>query len=127
MLAGFKKGLALKQLYSHARAFVLPSSHEGLPIAILEALSFGLPVLASGIPANLEIGLPAECYFGVGDVATLTERLVALTQTPDDDAERAARIRWVTGLYDWRRIAKQTHDVYCRVLGRDGLLIERPL
>ena len=52
VLTGFLNGVALEQLYSHAGAFVLPSSHEGLPIVALEALSYGLPVLASDIPAN---------------------------------------------------------------------------
>src|SRR5260221_4349777 len=48
---GFQSGVALHGLYANAGLFVLPSSHEGLPIAILEALSFGVPVVASDIPA----------------------------------------------------------------------------
>ena len=127
LLAGFKKGHALKQLYSHAGAFVLPSSHEGLPIAILEALSYGLPVLASDIPPNREINLPRECYFPVGDVSALAQRLTTIAETPEDDAARESRIRWVSAAYDWQRIAVQTHDVYCRVVGREALLIERHL
>mgnify|MGYP001163094267 CR=1 FL=1 len=54
-LVGFIKGEKLAQLYTYARIFVLPSTHEGLPIALLEAMSYNCPVLASDIPANKEI------------------------------------------------------------------------
>ena len=51
---GFQSGTALAELYAHAGLFVLPSSHEGLPMVLLEATVAGLPVLASDIPANRE-------------------------------------------------------------------------
>jgi glycosyltransferase involved in cell wall biosynthesis len=117
VLAGFQRGLTLAQLYSHAGAFVLPSSHEGLPIALLEALSYGLPVIASEIPANREINLDAASYFPVGDVAALATRLSEVAQVPQNDAARETRRRWVADTYDWERIARQTHAVYQRVLG----------
>jgi glycosyltransferase involved in cell wall biosynthesis len=122
VLTGFQRGAALAQLYTHAGAFVLPSSHEGLPIALLEALSFGLPVLASDIPANLEIGLPQTSYFPMGDTVALAERLAALACTHQDEAAREVRRRWVHDRYDWGRIAQQTRAVYSRVVREPKLL-----
>jgi glycosyltransferase involved in cell wall biosynthesis len=116
VLTGFLTGAALREIYSHARAFVLPSSHEGLPIAILEALSYGLPVVASAIPANLEIGLPASCYFPVGDIGALSSRLKTLALAQDSESERAARRAFVSSAYDWDRVAGQTLAVYRRVM-----------
>lgn len=124
VLTGFQKGAALRQLYSHAGAFVLPSSHEGLPIAILEALSHGLPVIASSIPANLEIGLDEASYFPVGDTEALAERLRQFAQAPPDPQAAEARRQWVASTYDWDRIAAQTLAVYQRVLGRRSQIHE---
>ena len=112
VLTGFLKGAALEQLYSHAGAFVLPSSHEGLPIAMLEALSYGLPVLASDIPANLAVGLEPSDYFPLGDVSTLARALRRISQHPTDPEARANRRRWVADRFDWNRIASQTHALY---------------
>jgi glycosyltransferase involved in cell wall biosynthesis len=117
VMAGFQRGVPLAQLYTHAGAFVLPSSHEGLPIAILEALSYGLPVVASEIPANREMNLGSASYFPVGDVPALADRLSEVARTPRNDAAREARRHWVAETYDWERIARQTHAVYRRVLG----------
>ena len=108
VLTGFLKGVALQQLYAHAGAFVLPSSHEGLPIALLEALSYGLPVLASDIPANLEVELEPSSYFPVGDISALSQKLAQIAREPRDHNIVAARKRWVAQKYDWARIAAQT-------------------
>jgi glycosyltransferase involved in cell wall biosynthesis len=88
-----------------------------LPIAILEALSYGLPVIASEIPANREINLDSDSYFPVGDVAALARRLTEVAQTPRNEAAREARRRWVADTYDWDRIGRQTYAVYRQVLG----------
>jgi glycosyltransferase involved in cell wall biosynthesis len=112
---GFQSGHALRELYAHAGIFVLPSSHEGLPIALLEALSFGLLVVASDIPANLEVGLDETHYFHLGDVAELAKRLKAYSAIPVDSDERSRRREWVSERYKWQDIARRTHDVYCWV------------
>lgn len=118
VLAGFKQGEALREIYSHAGAFVLPSSHEGLPIVLLEAMSLGLPVLASDIPANLEVGLEEGSYFPLGDVAELGRRMGRQVETSVDNAQRARWREFVARKYDWDQIAAQTLRVYASVLSR---------
>ena len=115
---GFQTGQPLQELYAHAGLFVLPSSHEGLPIALLEALSYGLPVIASDIPANLEVGLPENHYFRLGDVGMLAERLGEFAARTQTEEARDALRAWVNKRYDWEKIARSTLQVYCSVLGR---------
>jgi glycosyltransferase involved in cell wall biosynthesis len=86
---GHITGERLNQVFTHAGLFVLPSYHEGLPIALLEALSYGLSVLVSDIPANKEVDLSAECFFNSGDMADLREK----PQSAGDGNFRRRKIR----------------------------------
>ncbi|MFI3156956.1 MAG: glycosyltransferase family 4 protein [Methylococcaceae bacterium] len=112
VMTGFQQGLALQELYTYAGLFVLPSSHEGLPIALLEALSYGLPVLASDIPANLEVGLPAEHYFPLGNIDKLADRIRQQSLEGLSTVARESTRVWVTQRYDWRDIAEKTLGLY---------------
>jgi len=116
LFAGYRSGTELLELYSNAGIFVLPSAHEGLPIALLEAASFGLPIVASGIPANLEVGLDAEHYFRLGEVKELAQRLQLFSSREQTRDDKTQRIDWVRLNYDWDHIANSTHETYCRML-----------
>lgn len=117
VMTGFQRGLALQELYAHAGLFVLPSSHEGLPIALLEALSYGLPVLASDIPANLEVGLSEECYFPLGNSEALAALIRLLSTEGLTLSVRENTREWVAKRYDWRKIAEKTLEVYMSCFG----------
>ncbi len=106
VLTGFVKGKKLHSLLTSASVYCLPSSHEGLPIALLEAMSYRLPVVVSDIPANVEVGLPQECYFPCGDIDALCARLVKWVSSP------LQRIDYDMSSYDWDKIAEQTMEVY---------------
>ncbi len=109
---GLQTGSVLRELYGHAGLFVLPSSHEGLPIALLEALSYGLPVIASDIPANLEVGLPSHQYYPLGDVAALSSLMQEFSRHEISKDSRETLRTWVAGRFDWKKIAEQTLGVY---------------
>ena len=106
VLTGFVKGQKLHSLLTHARCFVLPSSHEGLPIALLEAMSYRLPVIVSNIPANMEVGLDKSCYFPTGNIDELAKRLQTII-----DAD-FCRIDYDMTNYNWDVIAQKTLEVY---------------
>ena len=111
VLTGFVKGRRLHSLLSGAQCYVLPSSHEGLPIALLEAMSYRLPVVVSDIPANLEVGLPASDYFPVGDIDALARLLQVRVNAG------FTRCDYDMSKYDWNHIAGQVMSVYGKVLG----------
>lgn len=116
VLTGYVTGEYLNQLYSHARLFILPSYHEGLPIVLLEAMSYGCPPLVSDIPANLEVGLDSKYYFPCGDVEVLKNKLSDLIGHPVGESEKMAFEQMVAQKYNWENIARQTIDVYERLL-----------
>ena len=106
VLTGFIKGPKLQSLLSNAKCFVLPSSHEGLPIALLEAMSYRLPVIVSDIPANLEVGLKQNSYFPCGNIQALQDKLEIIMR------EHLKRVEYDMSKYSWDNIAKQVAKIY---------------
>lgn len=106
VLTGFIKGKKLHSLLSNALCYSLPSSHEGLPIALLEAMSYRLPVITSAIPANLEVGLDASCYHQVGDVTALADKIEVIANQP------LQRIEYDMTKYNWDTISQQVANIY---------------
>jgi len=106
IFAGVQSRATLKCLYEHCALFVMPSYHEGLPIAALEAASCGARMLLSDIPANLDIGLDRANYFPVGDVEALTQRLNA------DCADFGIDHESVRARFSWDKAAEDTLGIY---------------
>lgn len=112
---GFQSGDDLVELFCNAGLFVLPSSHEGLPVSLLEAMEFGMPVLVSDLPIYGAMGLPEACRFPLGDVAALAERM---TQHFAGNAGAADWSEFLSA-YRWDHVAGQTAEVYLATGGLD--------
>ena len=108
ILTGFISGDVLCAVQRNARLFVIPSYHEGLPIALLEALSYNLDVVSSDIPANTEVPLPSDCFAKTGDVDSLAKCIELHLQK--DSQEKFENI--IHKYYNWDEIAEQTACVY---------------
>ncbi len=115
ILTGYITGKELNQVYSHAKLFVMPSYHEGLPIALLEAMSYRLPVLVSDIPANKEVALSPERFFRCGDLKELQEKIELLLEQGLSEKEWQSYELQINEKYNWRKIAEQTLAVYKKV------------
>jgi glycosyltransferase involved in cell wall biosynthesis len=113
---GFQSGDALDQLRTHAGAYVMPSRQEGLPLSLLEALWYGIPVIASDIPAVHEVdGAVARDRMRLvpsGDVAALRSAIDHLPY-PAPPA-RPGELDWPT----WGDVAERVEAVYGAVLER---------
>ena len=112
ILTGFIKGEQLNQILSHASLFVMPSYHEGLPIALLEAMSYNLKLLVSDISANQALNLDKDLYFPVGDTSILKNKMQkTLVQNIEVNY-----IETISKEYDWTKLADKTYDLYKKVL-----------
>jgi glycosyltransferase involved in cell wall biosynthesis len=107
-------GRAKAEALTNAALVALTSDLEGFPIALLEGMRYGRPVLASDIPENLEALWPqVNGYaFRTGDPASLHERMAWILAHPAEAASAARRAEQDSQQYDWDVIAGQVESVY---------------
>jgi glycosyltransferase involved in cell wall biosynthesis len=116
MLVGPRYGGEKAWLMREALAFVQPSSIEGLPIALLEALAAGRFPIVSEIPSNLEAVTVGDERVGaqvpVGDARALGAAIQQTIDRTDRDSVGTRISGHVRDRYDWNRIAEATERVY---------------
>jgi glycosyltransferase involved in cell wall biosynthesis len=109
----------VKLLYQNAYCFVLPSESEGMPIVLLEAMSFGKCPLVSDIKENLDVIENNGFSFRVKDEKDLQRKLeYMLKHKSEIDKKGKECKKLVEAKYNWDKIAKQTLKVYEDVLGK---------
>jgi glycosyltransferase involved in cell wall biosynthesis len=110
----------VRELYAAADVFVSPSRSEGMPFAVLEALSTGLPVVASDIPGQAFIGRAVSACrltdLNAQDVAAALH--VVLAMSPEERArDREAARRWILEEMDLKQWAEKLMRIYDALLG----------
>lgn len=118
VLTGPQQGRRLASLFANAGLFVLPSSHEGMPIALLEAMAYGLPVLASDIEANLALGLDEGSYFPLGNIEELSASLHSKMENANGLRQARQSGNRIMSKYNWRSIGLKTAEIYLSVARR---------
>lgn len=110
---GFVEGKKLSELYSNAYIYVLPSDLEGMPISLLEAMSYGNCCLVSDIPENLQVIGNIGLSFKKGDQDDLAKTIQALC---DDNTKvlkyKKESAKYITEKYDWDDVVDATLRIY---------------
>jgi glycosyltransferase involved in cell wall biosynthesis len=125
-LVGYAGGEDLAALYTHARAYVSASRLEGLPLTLLEAMSYRLPVVLSAIPPHVEVTgeqeLPGVHLATPDSVPSFADALGRALHADRDVERRAAteRAEEVLAVYNWDAAAEETEAVYQRAVRRRG-------
>lgn len=118
VFAGELRGARLAEIVRGAGLFALPSDVEGLPLAMLEAMREGIPVLASDIPPHQQLLSEGRgIMFDAGDVDSCSRCLEWSIQHPRERDQMAANARdYVQLNYSWDRITSETLRLYGRLL-----------
>jgi glycosyltransferase involved in cell wall biosynthesis len=117
IFTGNLQGNTLSELYNNAYLFVQASEYEGLSMALVEAMSYGLPCLTSNIPSNLE-GLGGLGFsFENKNVADLKNKLEYTLANPELVKKEGNKLKErVLKEYHWPTIVEQTIKVYKKLL-----------
>lgn len=119
IFTGFAKGRLKKELLSNALLFVVPSALEGLPIALLEAMSYELPCLVSNILPHQEIITDGVngFFFNHKEFSEFVQKMDLLLSRIEILQEIGSKAREkVQKEYDWDRIVDKVEQIYNLVL-----------
>ena len=115
IFTGFVQGQLLDELYSNAYIYTLPSDLEGMPLSLLEAMSYGNCCLVSDIPECTEVVEDKAIIFKKSDVSDLKKKLQEACEQPETVKrlkEQAAD--YICRKYNWDDVVKETVRLYRR-------------
>ena len=116
VFTGFVQGELLEELYSNAYIYCLPSDLEGMPLSLLEAMSYGNCCLVSNIPECAEVVEDKAVLFRKGDTADLRARLERLCEHPEEVRRyKEGAADFICGKYNWDKVAESTLALYRKV------------
>lgn len=118
---GFINGKPKEQLYANAYVYVLPSDLEGMPLTLLEAMSFGNCCVVSSIKECTEVVDDKAVVFKQGDVEDLREKLQELCDNERTVEElKNTSADFICKKYSWDDVVDRTMNLYNTVLGKNG-------
>lgn len=112
VMTGFVQGNLLSELYSNAYLYVLPSDVEGMPISLLEAMSYGRKILTSNIPENAEACGEYAMYFKKSSVRDLTKQLKDAIEKPELFHTQDEIMDYCYTRFDWNKVTGASARLY---------------
>ena len=122
IFTGFVSGRLLDELYSNAYAYVLPSNLEGMPLTLLEAMSYGNAVIGSDIREIADVVEDKAMLFRKGDIADLADKMQFFSDHPEIVKEyKEKSAEFICGKYNWEDVAQATLDLYRGIIGNENI------
>lgn len=113
LFTGFVDGRELEELYSNAYLYCLPSELEGMPLSLLEAMSYGNCCVTSDIPECTEVGGNYTVSFHRGSAEELRETLQKLSDNPVLVSKHKLGVRnYICNRYGWDDVVQRTLKLY---------------
>ena len=113
IFTGFVQGRLLDELFSNAYIYVLPSDLEGMPLSLLEAMSYGNCCLTSDIPECASVIDNYGVTFRQSDVNDLKERLQQLCDKPEQVVSyKKQAAAYICSRYNWDAVTQETLQLY---------------
>lgn len=113
LFTGFVQGQMLDELYSNAYIYTLPSDLEGMPLSLLEAMSYGNCCIVSDVPECAEVVADKALTFKKSDVNDLREKLQDACDCPEKVAEyKEQAADFICGNYNWADVVEETMKLY---------------
>ncbi|MDK2937277.1 MAG: hypothetical protein PWP62_2285 [Eubacteriaceae bacterium] len=113
IFTGFVQGEILDELYSNAYVYVLPSDLEGMPLSLLEAMSYGNCCLVSSIPECTEVVEDKAMIFKKCEVEDLKDKIQRLCEIPQIVVKyKSEAADFVVVKYCWDDVTEKTLDLY---------------
>lgn len=115
IFTGFVQGRVLEELFSNAYLYVLPSDVEGMPLSLLEAMSYGNCCLVSDIPECTSVIEDCGCVFERKEKDSLKNKLQELCDSPETvKSFMAMSAEYICSKYNWDDVVSQTVEIYKR-------------
>ena len=113
LFTGFVQGALLAELYSNAYIYTLPSDLEGMPLSLLEAMSYGNCCLVSDIPECADVVEDCGLTFRKSDIGDLTDKLQSLCDHPEEvQAFKSRAADFICSRYSWDEVVERTLACY---------------
>lgn len=113
MFTGFVEGDTMAELYSNAYIYTLPSSLEGMPLSLLEAMSYGNACLVSDIPECAEVVGDNGEIVHIENAEDLQKSLQKLLDNPETvNKYKLESADFICDKYSWDDVVKKTLELY---------------
>ena len=119
IMTGFVQGEELEELYSNCFLYCLPSDVEGMPLSLLEAMSYGCKCLVSDIEENTQVTQEFAITFEKGNIQDLKQKLENIIKTinnketiENNNLDKEKISNYICRKYNWNDVIEKLLGIY---------------